>query len=87
MPHIDYNDPEYNFPRLEVRLQLVEADAYWLKIWLWKKAGDGPHLLLNSKRAGSARDAHELIEQYEHMHSAECGPDDIIVGQMPNDDA
>jgi hypothetical protein len=40
MPHIDYNDSEYKFPRLEVRLQLVEADAFWIKIWLWKNAGD-----------------------------------------------
>ena len=86
MPHINYNDSEYKFPRLEVRLQLVEPDAFWIKIWLWKKAGDGPHLLLNSKRAGSDRDAHEIVEQYKEKYGAECEPDDIIVGEMPEED-
>jgi len=83
MPHINYNDPEYRFPRLEVRLQLVEPDAFWIKIWLWKRAGDGPHLLLNRKRAGSDRDAHEIIKR---RYGAECGADDIIVGPMPDED-
>jgi len=86
MPHINYNDPEYRFPRLKVRLQLVEPDAFWIKIWLWKRAGDGPHLLLNRKRAGSDRDAHEIIEEYKRRYGAECGADDIIVGPMPDED-
>lgn len=63
MPLVDYNDPEYDFPRLQVRLQFVEADAYWIKIWLWNAAGDGPHLLMNGKRAGRDRDAHEVIRE------------------------
>jgi hypothetical protein len=54
--------------------------------WLWKNAGDGPYQLLNSQRAGSDRDAHEIIEEYKEKHSAECGPDDIIVGPMPEED-
>lgn len=86
MPHINYNDPEYKYPRLEVRLQLTEPDAFWIKIWLWKQAGDGPHLLLNGKRAGNARDAHLIIEEYEAKYSAECGADDIVVGEMPEED-
>jgi hypothetical protein len=28
MPHTDYTDPETTFPRLEVRIQKLEADAY-----------------------------------------------------------
>ena len=83
MPHIDYHDPEYTYPRLEVHLQLTEPDAFWIKIWLWKQAGDGPHVLLNRKRGGSGRDAHEIIEIYKRQYKAECGPDDIIVGEMP----
>jgi hypothetical protein len=86
MPHINYNDPEYEYPRLEVRLQLTEPDAFWIKIWLWKQAGDGPHLLLNRKRAGNARDAHLIIEEYTAKYGAECGSDDIVVGEMPEED-
>jgi hypothetical protein len=33
MPQIDHTDPEITFPRLEVRIQQIDADAYWLQIW------------------------------------------------------
>jgi hypothetical protein len=46
-----------------------------------------PHPLLNVKRAGSARDAHEIVKEYEEKHSAECGVDDFVVGKMPEQES
>jgi hypothetical protein len=87
MPHTDYTDPEIAFPRLEARIQHVEneADAYWLQIWLWEKPGVRREVF-NRKRAGSWRDAHEIIKEQSRKYDAEVGEDDIYVGSPPGSD-
>jgi hypothetical protein len=84
MPHNDYNDPELAFPRLEARIQQMEnePDAYWLQVWLWEKCGVRREVF-NRKRAGSWRDAHEIIKALSREHDAEVGADDIYVGNLP----
>ena len=79
MPATDYTDPETPFPRLQARIQKREHDAFWIKIWLWEKAGEEGRLIVNGKRAGSIPDSHEIIREYARQYGAYVGPDDIAV--------
>jgi len=77
MPATDYTDPETTFPRLQVRIQKLGRDTYYLTIWLWEKAGDDRRRIMNQKWSGSYPDAHEFIRECAREHGAEVGPDDI----------
>jgi hypothetical protein len=77
MPATDYTDPETTFPRLEVRIQKLEADSYFLTIWLWEKVGVRRRIM-NQKWSGSYPDAHEFIRKCAKENDAEVGSDDII---------
>jgi hypothetical protein len=79
VPHNDYSDPELTFPRLEARVQKVEADAYWIQIWLWKEPGENRIEILNRKRAGSYEDAKQIILEAGAQYGVMVGPDDIVV--------
>ena len=79
MPKTDYSDNEISFPRLEVRIQKREGDAYWLTIWLHTKAGGERRQIENGKRAGSFRDAHERVAKCAEQLKADVGPDDFTI--------
>jgi hypothetical protein len=85
MPHHDYNDPELVFPRLEARIQQIEnePDAYWLQVWLWEKSGVKREVF-NRKRAGTWRDAHEIIKALSREHDAKSGKTIFMLGNYPN---
>jgi hypothetical protein len=78
MPHTDYEDPETVFPRLEVRVQKVEDDAFWITIWLWKELGVRERIL-NRKEAGSYEDALASIKEKADELDVIVEPDDITV--------
>jgi hypothetical protein len=69
---------------LEARIQKIEnePDAYWLQVWLWKAPGERQEVF-NRKRAGTWRDAHEIIDALSSEHDAEVGEDDIYVDSLP----
>ena len=48
-------------------------------VWLWKKVGRPREEIMNRKRAGSWRDAHEYVEKFAEDYHADVGPDDIEV--------
>jgi hypothetical protein len=79
MPKTDYSDPEIAFPRLEVRIQKTDHDAYWLTIWLHKEAAAGGQRVVNGKFAGSFRDAHERVSKCADENGADVGPDDFTI--------
>ena len=57
----------------------MDGEFYWLQVWLWKKVG-GPRVeIMNRKRTGSWRDAHEYVEKFAEDYHADVGPDDIEV--------
>jgi hypothetical protein len=78
VPPTDYTDPETPFPRLEVRIQKLESDAYWVQIWLWETIGSRRQIM-NRKGAGSFPDSHEVIQACAQKHHAEWGPDDVTI--------
>lgn len=85
MPTTDDTDPKLTFPRLEVRVRQTDADAYWLHVWLWEKAGEERRELLNGTRADSLDEAHEIIRECAQRHGVEpAEADDITVEQSPD---
>jgi hypothetical protein len=81
MPATDYTDTEIEFPRLQVRLQKLDKDSYYLTVWLWHRAGDESNRerIMNQKWSGSYRDAQEFIEKLADEKGAVVEPDDIAV--------
>jgi hypothetical protein len=83
MPHTDYADPETVFPRLEAHVHTTDDDAFWIKIWLWEKPGDGRggerRQIMNGKRAGSYADITQMIYDCARQRNVIVEPDDIIV--------
>lgn len=83
MPKTDYADPEVEFPRLEVRAQRTDPDAFWIQVWVWDKPGDGRggerRQIMNGKQVGSVKDIRTLAYGCAAEQGVECGPNDITI--------
>jgi hypothetical protein len=80
MPHNDYNDPELDFPRIEVRVVKTDDDAFHIQAWKWIAAGQRePRPLINGKQAGSFEDIRRLIGGLSSEQGIEISPDDVVL--------
>ncbi|MGM4928804.1 hypothetical protein [Tardiphaga sp. 619_E2_N8_5] len=79
MPQTDYSDPEIPYPRLRIRIQKRESEAYWLTIWLHDKPDVDGHRIVNGKFFGSFPDAHERVTQTAKEFKADVGSDDFTI--------
>ena len=78
MPHNDYDDPELNFPRLQVRVVKTDDDAFHVQVWKWTRPGQRePRPLFNGKRAGSFADVTEFIGAIGEEQKIDISPDDV----------
>ena len=75
----DYTNPRLRYPRLEARIQKIEADACWIEIWFREKAGDAPIQVFNGKRNGLVDDAQKWVRECGTSWGAEVTLDDISI--------
>ena len=80
MPHNDYNDPELEFPRIEVRVVKTDDDAFHVQAWKWVGPGqrDPEPVVKPGKRAGSVADVRQLLIELSKKHDIDIGADDVV---------